>query len=572
MKKILFTLFILSSVIANAQAPSWAWEKGVGGNIGVSGQYKGHTFGNSVSTDANGNVFTIGNFQTSAMVIGNYTLTNTNNSGVSSDVFFAKYDAMGNVLWAKSIKGDSSDKGLSIVIDAAYNIYITGSFSSPTITLDTKILTNTSVGSDEIFIAKYNSAGNIIWAKSYGGSSNDFGNAIITDAANNLYITGNFKSQSFTIDTYTLTSDTSSNGDMFIAKFDTSGNALYAMSVGKSCAITFTGTNITSDSNNNIYVTGSCYSSKIIIGNDTIHTHGGQDIFIAKYNSLGNALWAKDAGGPDDDEANSIATDASGNAYITGYFSYDSIKIGNYTLINAAGSGCSSCFTTYIAKYATTGKVIWAKSLGIVNPNGAAFGPCITTDNYNVYVGGGFINVTPWVVFASDTLNNGNPGFDAIFIAKYDSLGTAIWGKTASSISWNQVLAITNDTYGNIYSVGFYESPTFIFGADTLVNKNTNNQTADYFIAKIGTAGVGIEKYNTTDNAIIYPNPSNGNISIASINNIDYIKVTDMLGQIVFETKSFTKIIALQINNAGFYFITTTSGKEVSTKKIIVNK
>jgi hypothetical protein len=69
----------------------------------------------------------------------------------------------------------------------------------------------------------------------------------------------------------------------------------------------------------------------------------------------------------------------------------------------------------------------------------------------------------------------------------------------------------------------------------------------------------------------IYPNPSSGNFIIAGATNLDYVKVTDMIGQTVYEAKPNNENTILQINNAGVYFVTITSGKDVSTKKIIVN-
>jgi hypothetical protein len=92
-------------------------------------------------------------------------------------------------------------------------------------------------------------------------------------------------------------------------------------------------------------------------------------------------------------------------------------------------------------------------------------------------------------------------------------------------------------------------------------------------IRKISNVGIaaGINKISQNNYINIYPNPSNGNISIISASNIDNIKVTDMLGQIVYEARPNNENTILQINNVGVYFVTITNGKEVSTKKVIVN-
>jgi len=82
----------------------------------------------------------------------------------------------------------------------------------------------------------------------------------------------------------------------------------------------------------------------------------------------------------------------------------------------------------------------------------------------------------------------------------------------------------------------------------------------------------GIEQYNTNSIISIFPNPSSGNITITGSNNMDEVKVIDMLGQIVYEAKPNAANTTLTLNNAGVYFITITTGAETSTKKVIVNK
>ena len=569
-KKLFFGIaFILNTLLINAQTPNWAWAKGVGGNIGNTLQVSGNTSGNNVVTDGNGDVYVIGYFQTPTMVVGNYTLTNTNNSGNSADIFIAKYDAVGNILWAKSAQGDSSDNGLGIATDAANNVYVTGEFSSTTINFDSKTLTNTNTGTDDIFIVKYSSAGNVIWAKNYGGSKDDFGNAITTDAMSNIYISGSFKSPTLNIGAYILTYDSTLYSDMFIAKYDSSGNVLFAKSIGKSCSIAYIGSNIITDANNNVYVTGSFSNAKTTIGNDTLINKGNQDIFIAKYNSLGIPLWAKSAGGTSTDEANSMAIDGNGDVYITGYFASAPLIISSYTLTPIVD------FSVFTIKYGASGNVIWAKSLDALQPNSAVYAPCIATANNSIYIAGGFINTNSnnfQFIFGSDTLDNAT-STDAIFIVKYDLLGNEIWGKDAGgNWKWDQAYGITTDKYGNVYTVGGYDDRSIAFGSDTLINVNTNQWTSNYFIAKIGTTGVGIEQFNQINTINIYPNPSNGNINISNNIDIDNIKITNMLGQTIYEAKSNTTNTTLKIDNGGIYFITVTTGKEITTKKVIVNK
>jgi hypothetical protein len=152
-------------------------------------------------------VFVTGYFNSPAIAFGSTTLTNFGNT----NAFIAKYGANGNVLWAKSAGGNVIDEGQSTSTDGNGNVFITGYFSSPTITFGSILLTN--AGNDNVFIAKYDSLGNVIWAKSAGGSSIDEGQSISTDGNGNVYVSGWFSSPTIAFGSTILTS-----GEMFIGK------------------------------------------------------------------------------------------------------------------------------------------------------------------------------------------------------------------------------------------------------------------------------------------------------------------------------------------------------------------
>jgi hypothetical protein len=169
----------------------------------------------SISTDAIGNVYFTGYYNSSSITFGTTTLYNAGNS----DLFIVKYSPDGTVLWAKSVGGANSDFGKCLSVDSDSNIYLIGHFNSPSISIDTSNITN--LGDYDIFIAKYASDGTVLWAKSAGGSGSDIGNSVFADAIGNVYLTGSFYSPTITFGTTTLTNDSNSGntGDMFIAKY-----------------------------------------------------------------------------------------------------------------------------------------------------------------------------------------------------------------------------------------------------------------------------------------------------------------------------------------------------------------
>ena len=88
-----------------------------------------------------------------------------------AEVFVAKYNFAGTVVWAKRAGGTADDFGNAVALDAAGNTYITGYFQSTNINFSGTVLTNS--GSADVFVAKYNSAGTLIWAQAEGGSGYD---------------------------------------------------------------------------------------------------------------------------------------------------------------------------------------------------------------------------------------------------------------------------------------------------------------------------------------------------------------------------------------------------------------
>ncbi len=278
--------------------------------------------GISITTDAGGNVYTTGLFSgTTDFDPGAGTAYLT--SAGYSDIFIQKLDCAGNFLWAKRMGGSSYDLGYSITTDAGGNVYTTGLFEL-TVDFDPGAGTTnlTSVGNEDIFIQKLDSAGNLLWVKQMGGTEDDRGFSITTDSGVNVYTTGYFYG---TADfdpgagTYNLTS--AGMNDIFIQKLDSAGNLLWVKQMGGNDYDVVN--SITTDAGGNVYTTGYFYGTADFdpgAGTTNLISAGGDDIFIQKLDSAGNLLWVKQMGGNDYEAGNSITTDAGGNVYTTGSF------------------------------------------------------------------------------------------------------------------------------------------------------------------------------------------------------------------------------------------------------------
>lgn len=454
MKNILTAAILAFSMNVFAQAPTWQWAKSEGGGAIDAGY--------STVTDTSGNVYAVGYFQGPFIVFGSTTLLNDTTDN-STDMFIVKYDPNGNVLWAKSAGGNTSDRASAIGIDGSGNIYVCGNYQSPTFNAGSFSITN--AGTQNLFITKYDTNGNVIWLRSGGGNSYDAAKlSIAVDTSGNSYVTGSFMSSIASFGSTSVSN--SGNTDMFTVKYDTGGNAVWAGStVG---AADEYGTSIAVDKNGNSYVSGYFSGPAITFGSINVTNTGVWDIFVVKYDAGGTPVWAKSQGGSGDDEANAIAVDGAGNVFVTGYYVSPSITFGTYTLTSVG------YFKLFTVKYYASGTVAWAKTAAASGGKGIA-----TDESGNTFVSGYFYGNS--ISFGSITLlNDTTDSSTDIFVVKYDVNGAEVWAKSAGGNKSEEPNDISQDGRGSIYVTGFSASPLMSFGSITINNDSTN-----IFLAKI---------------------------------------------------------------------------------------
>ncbi|HUP12902.1 MAG TPA: SBBP repeat-containing protein, partial [Niastella sp.] len=218
--KLLTFLWANLLFIFSAQSQTLSWAKQLGGTS--------RDVGYSIAVDGLGNVYTTGAFKGTADFDPGPGVADLTSAG-EEDIFISKLNAAGNLIWVKQFSGSSIDIGRGIAADAAGNVYITGSFRGIT-DFDPGPATQKfgSKGGWDIFIAKLDPSGNLLWATQYGDISDDYGNAITVDAAGNVYTTGSFGG---TIDfdpgilVFNLTAKPH---DIFVSKLNSSGKLVWA--------------------------------------------------------------------------------------------------------------------------------------------------------------------------------------------------------------------------------------------------------------------------------------------------------------------------------------------------------
>jgi len=239
-----------------------------------SGVGSDNDYGQSVATDGLGNVFVTGYFFSPLLNFGSSVL---NNTGTCS-AFLAKYDSSGNALWAKSGGGTSDVVSYSVCSDASNNAYITGWSADLSIHFGNTTLI--SAGGADAFFVKYDSSGNLIWAKNIGGALDEFGFSVATDKFGKVYVTGSLTSPTILIDTITLPYPSSANLPIYIAEFDSSGHALFALGLASDGDDNYA---ITTGPSGCMYIGGDFYSiNPLIIGNDSLYRSGIEEVFVAK--------------------------------------------------------------------------------------------------------------------------------------------------------------------------------------------------------------------------------------------------------------------------------------------------
>ncbi|MDH3445826.1 MAG: SBBP repeat-containing protein, partial [Deltaproteobacteria bacterium] len=472
--------FSILAMAGAAQAQGLIWAKRAGGTmIGDAG------IGTSV--DGLGNSYITGNFQGTAS-FGSTMLA----SAGSDDIFVAKYDSNGNLLWAKKDGGMGSDRGAGIAVDGLGNSYVTGVFNGTAIfgPGEANEVSLASNGSEDIFVAKYASDGTFIWATKAGGPGADQGARVAVDGSGNSFVTGFFNgTATFGAGEPNETMLTSSNGsdDIFVAKFDSTGALLWAKKAGGSGLDR--GSGIALDGSGSSYATG-FFSGIATFESTSLTSAGDWDVFLAKYDSSGTLVWAKRAGGSNRDRSFSVAVDGLGNSYVSGLFN-GSATFGfgeaNQTMLTSVGLD-----DVFLANFDATGVLRWAKRAGGTGSDG---GQSIAVDDLgNSYVTGFFNGIThpgP-ATFGLGELNQTtliSAGDRDIFFAKYNVNGRLVWVTRAGGASTDQGMAIAVDQLGNSFATGFFAanfgggSATFGFAEEnetTLISAGNE----DIFIAK----------------------------------------------------------------------------------------
>lgn len=467
---------------------------------------------NQIVRDAAGNSYVTGLFFNSA-TFGTFLLQNA-----GFNMFVAKLDPVGNVLWAVRVGGAY---GSGIAVNSGGNIFVTGEFAGTT-AFGPFSLTSTDTNpftGRNAFVAKLDQAGTFLWAVRAGGSSGGGGNGIVVDATGNSYVCGSYEAVSSTADfgPFRLTSNNNS-ADVFIAKISAAGTFLWATGGGGFQEDDATG--IALDAAGSIYITG---SFKVVarFGTTTLTSAGDHDILVAKLSPAGVFQWAVGAGGGAPDLGQRLAVDNQGVVHLVGYLM--SVRpVFGATILSHPNQ---STFNAFVATLTPAGTWQWAVQGG--GP-GDDYGYDLALDPAgNTYAVG---SCSYRATFGATVL--ATTGDRDVLVCKINPAGAYVWAIQAGGTGNDEATGVVLSANGTLTLAGSTLSSLAIFGNYGFAG----NSAADTgFLAQLAVGPLATAVPQRTPALALWPNPvrSGEVVHLAGLSTRQLVEIRDVLGRVV---------------------------------------
>ncbi|HRB80285.1 MAG TPA: T9SS type A sorting domain-containing protein [Niabella sp.] len=415
-----------------------------------------------------------------------------------------------------------ADGGTGVVVDQQGDVYNCGYFKN-TAYFDSDSVV--SAGKKDIYIARYNNAGNLQWLRNFGGDDDEQGTKIQIDSTGNIYVLCSYQG-TFNVGSTTLPAADSTvinQGGFFIVKLDNAGNIIWVNSYATE-DVGFDEGELKVDKSGNIYLFNFFPNSQNT---------------LKKFDTNGSIMWEQDSL---EVESSTIwmglCLDSIGNIFATG-------RVMNPSF---------TAYDSYIAKVNSSGDIIFKKIFNNtpLSSSGACFNAITVDHSGNIFLSG---NLRGNFTFAGNTFTSS--GLKDLFVAKLDSQANAVWGFSGGGSIDENSYALTIDNANNIIVQGEYSSRSAIFGNDTLNNSSPTQYNT--VILKFSNSGslqwVESSGYDTLDDRVIDMAIDNNN-NIYLTGSIELYGTNNYFGNtlIIANVNNNTNILLTLFNS------TTTTG------------
>jgi hypothetical protein len=375
----------------------------------------------------------------------------------------------------------NNDLANAVVVDRRGNTYVVGGFAE-TVDFDpgAKAARLTSAGFTDVFVAKYAANGAFLWARQAGGDGEDLATSVAVDADDNVYVGGAFATRAdFRPGKRTLFVQSNGEIDGFVWKLDAAGNFVRVVPMGGGSADAVAGLAV--DAGGNVLATG-LFQGPADFGKKDMASASGHDAFVVKLDATFSFVYAKRLGGLAEDQGAGIATDAQGNAYVTGTFNLSGDFNPGKRTATLTSTGSEDAF---LVRLDAAGNFVYAKQFGGgQNDEGIALA---VDRNGNVLVAGAFAGTVDFNPGAGVS-NLTSAGNSDVFVAKLSAAGGFVWARRAGGALPDGVHTIRVNRAGDAFVGGqFNGTADFDPGAGTFNLAGTPN-VANGFVWRLSAA------------------------------------------------------------------------------------
>ncbi|NUQ64345.1 MAG: SBBP repeat-containing protein [Pirellulales bacterium] len=407
-----------------------------------------------------------------------------------TDAFVMKVNSAGSMVWVRTLGTSMYAAAAGIGVDDAGNVYTTGHFSG---SADFGSGRRSSTGGRDVFVWKLNSTGNLVWARTLGGTQDDQGAAVALDQSGNVHLAGSFFG-TVDFDPGAGTSFLTSAGwdDVFVLKLDVNGNFRWVRRLGGTP--TETAADIAVDPDGNVYTAGHFWGDGDFDpgpGIATLSSAGEEDAFLSKLDSSGTHVWARRWGGPQSDRAMRLALGPDKSIYATGFFHGTADFDPGAGTVNLTSAGQSDIF---LATLDAAGGFVWA---GRTGGSGADLGLGVAVDaDGNVYTSGSFegtVDFDPGAATFNRTSNGGSDGFlSKLVVPALPPVDLQLLEFTAAGTTASLTYEIVGQAT-QAFTIGIYRSTDARYQpADLLLGTVPITSTADLTTGRhVKTIGIG---------------------------------------------------------------------------------